>query len=264
VARALIGWSGFVGGNLDRSAQFDARYRSVDIDAIRGRSFDLVVSAGLPAAKWLANRDPEGDWAAVSSLMRALEEVEASEFVLISTVDVYGSPAVVYEDDASPEGLTPYGAHRLAFEEFVAERFPAHRIVRLPALVGPGLRKNVLFDLIHLRQLDAINPDSEFQWYDVRDLWEDLDRIRSAEAAVVNLVPAPVATGRILAEHFPGVAVGEAAGPTVRYDVRTRYARLFGGQEPYIMDEREALSRIARFVRDVREGSIQCATPSPT
>jgi hypothetical protein len=46
--------------------------------------------------------------------------------------------------------------------------------------------------------------------------------------------------------------------------VRTRYARLFGGHGAYIMDEREALSRIARFVEDVREGSIQCATPSPT
>jgi hypothetical protein len=264
VARALIGWSGFVGGNLERAAAFDARYRSTDIDAIRGRTFDLIVSAGLPAAKWRANQDPEGDWEAVSSLMSALEEVETAEFVLISTVDVYGTPVGVDEAARVPEGLTPYGSHRLAFEEFVGERFPMYRIVRLPALMGPGLRKNVLFDLIHRRQLDVINPDSEFQWYDVRDLWEDLGRIREADAEVVNLIPAPVATSRILGELFPDVAVGQEAGPTVRYDVRTRYARLFGGQGAYIMDEREALSRIARFVEDVREGSIQCATPSPT
>jgi nucleoside-diphosphate-sugar epimerase len=264
VARALIGWSGFVGGNLERDAEFDARYRSTDIDEIRGCSFELVVSAGLPAAKWLANKDPEGDWAAVSGLMGALEEVEAAEFVLISTVDVYGNPIGVEEHDRAPEGLTPYGSHRLAFEEFVAERFPVHRIVRLPALMGPGLRKNVLFDLIHRRQLAVINPDSEFQWYDVRDLWQDLDRVREAGAELVNLVPAPVPTARILAEHFPHVAVGQGAGPTVRYDVRTKYAPLFGARGDYIMDEREVLSRIARFVRDVREGSIECATPSPT
>jgi nucleoside-diphosphate-sugar epimerase len=264
VPRALIGYSGFVGGNLDQAAAFDARYRSTDIDAIRGRSFDLVVSAGLPAAKWLANSDPEGDWAAVSRLMDALDEVEASEFVLISTVDVYGKPVRVYEDDSGSEGLTAYGSHRRAFEDFVRERFPRHRVIRLPALVGPGLRKNVLFDLLNRRQLTVINPESEFQWYDVRDLWQDLERVRAAEAEVVNLAPAPVSTERILSEHFPGLEVGQEAGSTVRYDVRTRHAELFGGQAPYIMDESEVLTRIARFVGDVREGSIKCATPSPT
>jgi hypothetical protein len=264
VARALIGWSGFVGGNLDRAAAFDARYRSTDIDEIRGRSFELVVSAGLPAAKWLANRDPEGDWAAVSRLMGALDEVEASEFVLISTVDVYGRPVAVYEEDSASEGLTPYGAHRRALEEFVRERFPRHRVVRLPALFGPGLRKNVLFDLLGRRQLTVINPHSEFQWYDVRDLWADLDRIRAAGAEVVNLAPAPVSTARILGEHFKEFEVGQEAGRAVRYDVRTRHAELVGGQAPYIMDESQVLTGIARFVREVREGSIGCATPSPT
>jgi nucleoside-diphosphate-sugar epimerase len=264
VARALIGWSGFVGGNLDRAGEFDARYRSTDIDEIRGRSFDLVVSAGLPAAKWLANRDPEADWAGVSRLMAALEEVEASEFVLISTVDAYGDPVRVYEEDSGSKGITPYGSHRRAVEDFVRERFPRHHVIRLPGLLGPGLRKNVLFDLIHERQLEVVNPDSEFQWYDVRDLWGDLERIRAAGTEVVNLAPAPVSTARILAEHFPALEVGEAAGPAVTYDVRTRHAELFGRRGPYIMDEPQVLTGIARFVGEVREGSIGCATPSPT
>jgi RmlD substrate binding domain len=265
MSRALIGYTGFVGGNLDRSVHFDARYRSTDIDRIRGRRFELVLSAGLPAAKWLANRDPDGDWASVSRLIEALKHVEAGELVLISTIDVYASPHAVDEDDApSPDGATPYGEHRLRFEEFVRNRFPRAAIVRLPGLFGPGLRKNVLFDLLHARQLDAINPASVFQWYDVRDLWADVERIRACGLDLVNLATAPIATGRIVDEHFPELDVGERPAPTVEYDVHTRHAEALGGELPYVRSEREVVSRIARFVGDVREGKIECVSPSPT
>ena len=51
---ALIGYSGFVGGNLLRQRSFDACFNSSNIEAIAGRSFDLVVCAGAPAEKWKA------------------------------------------------------------------------------------------------------------------------------------------------------------------------------------------------------------------
>ncbi|WP_092685106.1 hypothetical protein [Albimonas donghaensis] len=39
-----------------------------------------------------------------------------------------------------------YGRRRRMLETFCAERFPRCSIVRLPALFGPGLRKNFIFD----------------------------------------------------------------------------------------------------------------------
>ena len=58
---ALIGYSGFVGGTLLRQRAFEARYRSTNIGSIAGGEFELVVCAGAPAQKWIANRDPEAD-----------------------------------------------------------------------------------------------------------------------------------------------------------------------------------------------------------
>ena len=65
---ALIGHTGLVGGTIARSRAFDASFRSTDIDAMRGRHWDLVVCAGVRAEKWKANQDPAGDAAGDCSI----------------------------------------------------------------------------------------------------------------------------------------------------------------------------------------------------
>ena len=61
MATALIGYTGFVGGNLMRQQHFDAWYNSTNIHTIDGKNYSLVVCAGVPAAKWIANREPVQD-----------------------------------------------------------------------------------------------------------------------------------------------------------------------------------------------------------
>ena len=69
---ALIGYTGFVGGNLSAQRPFDALYNSSNIDDIAGRAFDLIVCAGARAEKWKANADPERDLANIESLPAAV------------------------------------------------------------------------------------------------------------------------------------------------------------------------------------------------
>src|SRR4051794_21540107 len=138
---ALVGHTGFVGGNLLRQRHFDAFYASRTIDEIAGRSFDLLVISAVPAQMLLANNHPERDLANIVALAERLARVEAEQAVLISTIAVYADPA------AGPEELTqdayelekPYGRHRRRFEEMMADLFPNLLTVRLPALFGPGL-----------------------------------------------------------------------------------------------------------------------------
>ena len=250
---ALVGHTGFVGSNLLRQTSFDDCFHSRTIAEIRGRSYDLLVCAGLPAAKWIANRDPDADRANVLALSSHLSDVEAGEVVLISTVDVYSVPFGVDELTLAEFGDHPYGAHRLAFEGFVRSKFPRVSVVRLPALFGPGLRKNVLHDLLNGNMLEAVDPESEFQWYDVSRLWADLQLVLAARLELVNLTVEPVATREILARCFPDVRVGSPAGDT-RYDVRTRHAAVFGRYGHYLRGRDEVLAGIAEFV-----GEAACA-----
>jgi hypothetical protein len=245
---ALIGSTGFVGQALSAERRFGAAFHSTDIEQIEGRQFDRIVCAGVSAVKWWANANAEADQHGIDRLTRHLDHVETDRFVLISTVDVYGTPAGVDEDDAVPEpGLHPYGLHRARLEEWVRRRFPVAHVIRLPALFGPGLKKNALFDLLHDNRLDYIDPASRFQWYPLDRLADDIDRVQALGLPLVNLATEPLGMAEVQRRFFPGRTLGGQSRP-VAYDVRTRHGAAFGGDACYALGADTVLEAMGRFV----------------
>ena len=256
VRTALIGHSGFVGGTLRQARSYDDLYNSSNIEDISGKRYDLVVCAGVSAVKWLANKEPEQDRRGIARLTDALTTVEADEFILISTIDVYPDPSLPTDEDAALAALDnhPYGRHRLDLESWIRSRFAGARVVRLPALFGTGLRKNALYDLIHGNRVDAINPAARFQWYPTSKLQADLDRVREADLRLVNLFPEPISMSEIIEAHFPDAQVVAPTLPAPSYDVRTKFDALFGGRDGYIASEDMILAALAEFVAAERRG----------
>ncbi|WP_052402361.1 NAD-dependent epimerase/dehydratase family protein [Muricoccus aerilatus] len=251
---ALIGHTGFVGGTLARGRHFGTLVNSKNTEALRGRHFDLLVCAGVSAVKWLANKEPEADRAGIARLTDALAETRAEEFVLISTVDVYPNP-VEAADEATPIDAAAnhaYGRHRLELEEWVKARFPKVRIIRLPALFGAGLRKNALYDLLNGNMVESINPAGVFQWYPMERLLSDIEIVRRSGLPLVNLVPEPLAMGRIIDRFFPGAPVGPAKQPAPLYDLHTRHGALFSPAPPphYMLSAEEVLDAMGRYVAE--------------
>lgn len=243
-----------MGANLTQQHTFDDLYRSTNISEIRGRSYDLVVCAGVSAAKWKANKAPAEDRAAIDNLLGHLLTVRAERFVLISTVDVY--PVAAGVDESYDCGGPPnhaYGTNRLYLERALAPAFPRLSVVRLPGLFGPGLKKNVIFDLLHDNCLNVINPDSVFQYYDMTAIWHDLQIVLQHELPLVNLATEPLATRRIHAELFPETVIGSEPAPRAAYDIRTRRASLFGQSGPYRFNAAEVLQRLRAFVQSERK-----------
>lgn len=251
---ALIGYTGFVGSTLRLTRSFDENYNSQNIGSISGRHFSSVVCAGAKAVKWQANKDPVADLAGIDSLIASLDSIEADHFVLISTVDVYGNAKAVTEDDVPDEvGLHAYGLHRRKLEKFVAERFKNHSIVRLPGLFGTGLRKNLIFDLLTGNQVDQINPAGRLQWYPMRRLSEDMDRIVASGTPLVNLAIEPLLTSEIAKRFFPAVSIGEPKLPAPDYDMRTLYASLLRGSGDYHISKAQVLDELAVYIQSEAE-----------
>ena len=149
--KTLIGYSGFVGSNLDMQTDFIKKYNSRNINEAFSTQHDLVVYCGVKAEKFLANLEPEND---LKHVMQAIENIKKMKFkklVLISTVDVYKDVDGV--DESTPidmESLQPYGKNRYLLEKWVMENVSDYYILRLPGLFGINLKKNFIFDMMNI------------------------------------------------------------------------------------------------------------------
>ena len=248
---ALIGHTGFVGGNLLRQARFDDVYNSSNIDSIRDKRYDLIVCAGAPGTKWKANQEPEADRKSLDVLTASLAKVVADHVILISTIDVYPRPIQVDEDTPIDAPGSPYGEHRLHLEEFVRDRFES-TVIRLPALFAPELKKNVIYDLLNNHRVDKICRDSVFQFYPLVRAWKDIDLVRRNRLPLINFATEPTSVREIAQKTFGIELANPDATNAARYDMRTKYANLFGKSGPYMYDRQEILEALGEFVSNRR------------
>lgn len=156
---AIIGYSGFVGGYLWENLPEADLYNSKNIKEIKNLHYDTIFFSGIPAEKWFANKNPLLDFENIQNIIAVLDTVSCNNFICISTIDVHNDNF--------------YGKHRLFFEKWVIQKYKNVRIYRLPALIGHGLKKNVIFDYVNDRKL-SVNKDSIFQWYNLENLWSDI------------------------------------------------------------------------------------------
>jgi nucleoside-diphosphate-sugar epimerase len=247
--KALIGYTGFVGSNIHRAMQFDALYNSRNYQDMAHCSFNLIICAGVSAAKWTANKNPDEDRAKIRALENVLSTIQAKQFVLISTIDVY--PVSRGEDetfDCHSQPNHAYGTNRLAFEDFCRDRFANCCVLRLPGLFGDGLKKNIIYDLLHDNCLEMVNPDSSFQYYDLGGRCQDVERVMSGGLRTANLFTEPISTQTILQRFFPGKQVGGNPAPEAHYDLHSRHSSLWGRSEPYIASADQVLRQLDTFI----------------
>lgn len=247
---ALIGFSGFVGSTLLKQAAFENLYRSTNIQEIDGQDFETVVCSGAPAQKWISNKEPEDDLHKIESLISHLKKVRCKSFILISTVDVFKSPIDVDESTAIKEvGLHAYGLHRRLLEKFVESHFENYLIVRLPGLVGPGLRKNVIFDFLNDNNLKMIESRGIFQFYPMVNLWSDIQVALTNNLKLVHLTAEPISVADIASKGFGLNFTHTLENPPARYDMRSIHSALFAGQKGYQYSQKETLLAVRAYAQ---------------
>ncbi|MGE8415568.1 MAG: NAD-dependent epimerase/dehydratase family protein [Pseudomonas sp.] len=250
MANSLIGFSGYVGSTLLKQQRFTALYRSTNIGEIDHQVFDTVVCAGAPAQKWIANREPQADLEKIQALIAHLKTVQCKTFILISTVDVFKNPQGVDEDTPVDEsGLHPYGLHRRLLESFVESHFPNYLIIRLPGLVGPGLRKNVIFDFLNDNNLQAVESRGVFQFYPMVNLWHDTQIALDAGLRLVHFTAQPVSVEAISQYGFGKPFINELANPVASYDFQTKHAEVFGVSGRYQYSARETILAVRAYAQ---------------
>lgn len=247
---ALVGHSGFVGSTLLKQQTFEHCFRSTTISQINDQEFDLVICCAAPAQKWIANREPEADRQNIEKLIEHLRTIQCKNFVLISTVDVFKNSIGVNEvTTVEEDGLHPYGLHRRMLEKFVEEHFPSHLIIRLPGLVGPGLRKNVIFDFLNNNNINQIDSRGVFQFYPMVNLWYDIQMALKAGLKLVHLTAEPISVADVSKQGFNKSFDNVLANPPATYDFQSNHATLFGGQGRYQYSRRETIQAVRAYAQ---------------
>ena len=88
---AIIGYTGLIGSNLldqykKKFSKLDL-FNSKNINKINNKKeYNIVFCAGLPAAKWVANKAPTKDKKNTQKLIKNLKKINTKIFLLISTM----------------------------------------------------------------------------------------------------------------------------------------------------------------------------------
>ncbi len=184
----VIGANGFVGSALVRFLQTQgvdcAPVTRQSYDACKGIKSDVLIDAACNSKKfWAEERPLEEFHASVAHRVRTLADFPADLHVHISSVDVYSDltrPESTRENtEIETARLSNYGFHKLLAEQLVRRHAPHWLIVRLAGMVGPGLRKNPVYDIVHDQPL-RIHPDSRYQFlataFVAQAVWELITR----------------------------------------------------------------------------------------
>lgn len=232
---AVIGYTGFIGSHIQDhlDAPFD-RYNSKNIEEIHGKEYDIVYLAGLPATKWMINKDPEIDIRNMQNLQYHLLQANILRVILISTIDVYDSKKQLQDEKVTKVSEDSYGKHRYIMEEWIRINYSNQNkkfhIIRLPALFGVGLKKNIIYDLIHNNGISNINPYTFYQWYNVSDLMSDINYMIIHNIDTLNVFSEPIWTLELVKECFPEHNILNNNCPsTTVYNYKTKYSPCMNG-----------------------------------
>lgn len=168
----VLGGNGFIGSAFERQLRNLAmEYKIITRGNYKnfiGLKCDIIINANGNSAKYLASRDPKREFeASVSSVVASLVDFSASTYVYLSTGDVYPdqhSPEVTLENQyIDTERLSRYGLHKFFAEQYIRATHPNWLIFRMGGFVGPGLKKNAIYDILNGPQI-WISQDSELQF----------------------------------------------------------------------------------------------------
>lgn len=236
----LVGSTGLIGGVLQEHHAFDWCFNSSNIHEaplLKG-DIDRLYLACLPAAKWKANQAPMDDFNNMYHVLTKIRLWRPREIILYSTIDIYGQSGKYIENFPELHGID-YGATRYVFELLIKASFSESviTIIRLPALFHKSIKKNILFDLLSKHDVEKINANSCYQWYDLKDLWSDTEARNPG--CWHQWFSAPIETLEIIDAFFPWARTVVDCACRIEYN--------YG---PYFTNKEDTMKKMENFVHD--------------
>ena len=225
----IIGYTGFVGSNLLDCCNDPYLVNSKNIKSIEGQKFSKVICAAPSGFKWLANKNPQADLEKTKKMFDLIKTIECEKMILISSIDT-----LTFVDTPS------YGSNRLQLENMISSTFKNTLILRLPALFGKNLKKNIIYDLLN-GETKFVNLNSQYQWLFI-------DRVRDyivnnpRATGLKELYSEPLETSKMMELFFPDLLDTCSAGKRIDYN--------FKPDSGYLMSKQQVIEDLKDFLNN--------------
>jgi nucleoside-diphosphate-sugar epimerase len=230
----IVGGTGLIGSavaeNLRRRGNLVLSINKANYAAEVGASADVLVNCNGNAYRYKANQDPLWDFdASAASVQRTLFDFQSKLYIYISTIDVYDIPYdPLRNSEEAPidvSRLDTYGFHKWIAERLVEKNAPRSVIFRTGTVIGPGLRKGPLFDLINGHPIH-LSPKSSLSLIDTSTIAEAVAAVigPGPPRSIINLTGTGATTVADLA-GIVGKPIRLAHGgdlKTYHYDINNR------------------------------------------
>jgi len=163
-----LGNSGFIGNAV---SEILARSFSVN----NSKEYDILVNCAGFSRMYEGSKNPEKMRSVENSIFDRITAISFDRLIHISTVYID-----VYPDDI-------YSKIKIDMENRILNKYPNATILRLGGVVGPGLKKNVVFDLLNNKQL-FVTEDSVYNYISTGEIAEIVAHIiNNPQAGIINV-----------------------------------------------------------------------------
>jgi len=168
----ILGGKGFVGSAFVRFCKNNnLKYKIINktnYSKFKNKKCCIFINAAGNSSKLLGQNNPLEDFKkSVEITRKTLDDFDYEKYVLISSCDVYPDCSSIKKTleknniDVSKQSV--YGFHKYLAEQCVVNKVNNWLILRLGGMVGDGMKKNPIFDILFNKKL-WVNPKSEFQF----------------------------------------------------------------------------------------------------
>jgi hypothetical protein len=246
--KLLIGDTGLVGTTILETEKYDYTFNSKNLYTFNNiaKDGDELFLTCLPATKWMVNKNLVGDIENIYLIINTISKCHFSKITLISTIDVYNDSPLGVDETYSPNiSKLSYGNNRYIFELMVREMVKTDdlKIFRLPALFNKHIKKNILFDLLNGNNIEQVNSNSSFQWYNLDNLSKDIEMYSSSypNEKVYNLFTEPLNTKDIVSLFPQYIDKVGFSDNRIMYNYTTKFGM-------YISPKEVILNEIKQFI----------------
>ncbi|MEM2954835.1 MAG: NAD(P)-dependent oxidoreductase [Candidatus Nanoarchaeia archaeon] len=232
---AVLGYKGFVGSAIYKHFSASGHYEVFGISrenygSLVGQHFDVFINANGNSKKLLAAREPKLDFEMnVKTTLDTLFDFKIDKYIYLSSVDVYNdvsNPANNHEGVAiQPEKLSNYGFDKYLGELAVKKYASKWVILRAGGMVGEGLKKNPIYDIIYLKKL-FVHPKSQFQFINTTDVARIIEKLMELDCEIFNICGIGAISLEEIVQYF-SINLQEHGTEIQHYEVSTKKLEKF-------------------------------------